>query len=255
MRRAIGLLTLTNLWFLYTTPFACSAEEGPPAQAAKSQKAKVIQSAGEQISRGRDVNGMLARGRVFNASPGSSEVIEKWVCIGELRPGREAARESALQVADKKLAEYLRSLRPETDWPQSRVRSFVMRMAVDDSNFTEQLESGNRERLMKEFGIPETLSAEELRPEFGDKQLFVSKVEIVLTKALKNELAYKLRLDEAKERQWSLAKVMLAALAVFATIGLYYRFDERTKGYYTNWLRVGALAALAGAGYGIVRLL
>ena len=44
------------------------------------------------------------------------------------------------------------------------------------------------------------------------------------------------------------------ALALFATVGLYYRFDERTKGYYTNWLRMGAFALLSVAGYGIVHL-
>jgi hypothetical protein len=253
MRHTIGLLALANLWLLYTTPFARSAEPCPPAQAAKSQKAPAAQAPVVQVSReGRAVTFHFSRGRSDSASPAPSELLETWICKGSPRTGREAALEDALHVADEKLAEYLRSIRPESDWPQSLLRAYVLRLYDDSKADTLALEEGAREQLKARFDydLPDSKDLSDL----GDKKLYISKVGLNLTREFRDELVYKLRLDEAKQRQWWLAKALLAALALCATVGLYYRFDERTKGYYTNWLRVGALALLAIAGYGIVHL-
>ena len=45
---------------------------------------------------------------------------------------------------------------------------------------------------------------------------------------------------------------MLACLAIFVT---YVRADEATRGYFTNRLRLVALAAAGAAGYAVYRFL
>jgi hypothetical protein len=252
MRRTIGLLALTNLWLLYTTPFARSAEECPPAQTQKIQRASKAQPPSLEITRNGSNVTMHFSGKSSANAVKPSGPLDIWPCQGKLQPSRRAALENALQVADAKLVEYLRQFRPDINWPQRDIRAFVMRMNDDLKTDTPMLEESNRETLKKKFGID--LSSEELKSEIGDKQFWVAEVQLNLTREIKEDLLYKLRLDEAKQRQWWMAKLMLAALALFGTLGLYYRFDERTKGYYTNWLRVGALAMLALAGYGIVHL-
>jgi hypothetical protein len=51
-----------------------------------------------------------------------------------------------------------------------------------------------------------------------------------------------------QERQLLLGKVLAALVAVFTAFAGYYRLEEATKGYYTNWLRLGALGLVAAVG-------
>jgi hypothetical protein len=215
MRRAFHLLALTNLWLLFVTPFAFGAADSTASQQQGSRKQVVTIKSSSAPSAAR------------------STVLDTWRPVtGAHKATRDAAREDALKGADEQLHEYLRQIRPETDWSPRELRKFVNKMLVPNSE-----------------DIPQDEDVV-----IDGKPLFVATVQLQLTKELQGELLHKLRLDEARERQWWAAKGLFAALALFAAVGLYYRFDERTKGYYTNWLRLGALAFLALVGYGILRL-
>jgi hypothetical protein len=54
-----------------------------------------------------------------------------------------------------------------------------------------------------------------------------------------------------QERQLLLGKILAGLVAVFTAFAGYYRLEEATKGYYTNWLRLGALGLLAAVGTAI----
>jgi len=54
-----------------------------------------------------------------------------------------------------------------------------------------------------------------------------------------------------QERQLLLGKILAGVVAVFTAFAGYYRLEEATKGYYTNWLRLGALGLVAAVGAAI----
>lgn len=52
----------------------------------------------------------------------------------------------------------------------------------------------------------------------------------------------------AEHRQFLLVKVLAGVVAVLAAVAGYFRLDEATKGYYTNWLRLAAVGLVGGVG-------
>ena len=55
----------------------------------------------------------------------------------------------------------------------------------------------------------------------------------------------------AEGRMLSLAKILFGLVAFLAVLAGYFRLEEATKGYYTNWLRLAALGFLFAAGAGL----
>jgi hypothetical protein len=53
------------------------------------------------------------------------------------------------------------------------------------------------------------------------------------------------------ERQFLLGKIVAGLVAVFTAFAGYYRLEEATKGYYTNWLRLGAVGLVGAVGAAI----
>jgi hypothetical protein len=51
-----------------------------------------------------------------------------------------------------------------------------------------------------------------------------------------------------QERQLLLGKILAGLVAVFTAFAGYHRLEEATKGYYTNWLRLGAVGLVAAVG-------
>jgi hypothetical protein len=218
MRRAFNLLAMTNLGLLFATPFAFGAGEVVIKQQRESRERSITI---------RKSSGSAAR----ISAPASGTVLETWPITGGNRTTQESALEDALKKAEGKLGDYLRSIRPESNWSANDLRRFVIRMKSANDQIP-------RDDEIKIDGNP----------------TFAASIELQLTKEIHGELLRQLRLDEARERQWGLSRYLFGALALFAAIGLYYRFDERTKGYYTNWLRLGAVVFLGLAVYGIRHL-
>jgi hypothetical protein len=59
----------------------------------------------------------------------------------------------------------------------------------------------------------------------------------------------------AEGRMLVLGKILAGLVALLAVVAGYIRLDEWTKGYYTGWLRLGAVGLLAAAGTGLWWLL
>jgi hypothetical protein len=56
------------------------------------------------------------------------------------------------------------------------------------------------------------------------------------------------RLERMEERELLLAKVLGGILGLLTAVFGYYKLDEMTKGYYTGWLRVAAVALVLAVG-------
>jgi len=59
------------------------------------------------------------------------------------------------------------------------------------------------------------------------------------------------RKERVERRMILLAKLLAGLVALLGVVAGYVRLDEYTKGYYTGWLRAGALGALAVVGAGL----
>jgi hypothetical protein len=62
------------------------------------------------------------------------------------------------------------------------------------------------------------------------------------------------RQELMRQRQLLLARILAGVVALLVAVVGYLRLDEATKGYYTLWLRLGALALVGGVGAALVLL-
>jgi hypothetical protein len=62
------------------------------------------------------------------------------------------------------------------------------------------------------------------------------------------------RQELMKQRQLLLARVLAGLVALLVAVVGYLRLDEATKGYYTLWLRLGAVSLVAGVGLALLLL-
>lgn len=95
--------------------------------------------------------------------------------------------------------------------------------------------------------VKETYKSSVERPELGTVRQVRFRVEV--TPSDKNDILQRDRHYRMEQRMLLLAKVLGGLVAVLATIAMYVRLDEFSKGYYTLWLRVaGVVAAAVTAG-------
>jgi len=130
------------------------------------------------------------------------------------------AKQDALKKAQQKVLDYLAKQDPPLDWKPTA------------------------EFLVEEKLVKEVETKVENLPKSGLTYWSIFDVEVgpkTLRKIL--ELDRQVRV---LSRQILLAKILAVLVSIFAAVGLYYRLDEATKGYYSGWLFLGGLA-LVGA--------
>jgi hypothetical protein len=229
MRRTIELLALSNLLIFFGSPlFAQDQGRAARGQRATTEQKQIV------IERG---NTRIAVSSSPSTRFSSAAPLERWEITSARGLGRADALEKVLSNADDRLRLYLREQRPNSDWSKKQLREVVLKMWNPTKSQADT-----------------ELTEEERREQLDGKQFWVMEGELLLTAPIKEEISRKLRFEEAKRRQWWVTKGLLGVLALLATVGIYYRLDDRTKGYYTNMLRLGALAILGLAGYGIAHL-
>jgi hypothetical protein len=113
-----------------------------------------------------------------------------------------------------------------------------------------------RQHLVKESGEPE----EKDLGDFGRVYTVVLRVEVTpkaYQELLKREANHRLELRKelAGERQQLALKVLGAAVLLLGAVAAYFRLDDATKGYYSVWLRLGAVGLIAVAAAGLLTLL
>jgi hypothetical protein len=136
----------------------------------------------------------------------------------------EDARKDALEKARLALNEYFQELDPPLEWRPSS--AYIQK------------------RLFK--GEPERLQEEDQGVAGHTVKCWRWKL------AISSEDWYDIQRRDRKarvdERLLILARVLAGLVAVLAVIAGYIRADDWTKGYYTGWLRAGAVAVVALAG-------
>jgi hypothetical protein len=189
---------------------------GPPKPGRKVEPAKP--------ARGRRTPGprpVPAPERVALAvvkGSGSTEAAE-WTVIGS-GDTKEAARQAALRQAEMKLADYLADQDPPVSWRPSL--AFIDKRLVKNDND----------------------AIEDRGPPVG--KVHNVTLDVRVGSEERQAIAEAERGFHQDQRTALLAKLLTLALAVMAGVAGYIRLGELSKGYYAGWLRLGALAGIAG---------
>jgi hypothetical protein len=135
---------------------------------------------------------------------------------------QQDGNEVALDKAVKELDDYLARQDPPVHWKPSR--DWVAKNLVKSRH--EEVKEFKDEELLKK-GYDVTLNVE-----VGPKQH---------REILEND-----RQERVQQRELLLARVLAGVVALLLAVVGYLRLDEATKGYYTLWLRLGALGLVGG---------
>lgn len=139
----------------------------------------------------------------------------------------DEAWQDALQEARSEVAALLRRTQPQLHWTPPL--SFVEQRLVKEESETESPPD-------PDVGIMRQV---ELRLEISNRDY--------------QEMVQMARRDLIPWRLLTLAKCFAGLLAVLTAFTGYVRLEEWTKGYYTAWLRLGALAFMSAAGFLLLR--
>jgi hypothetical protein len=150
---------------------------------------------------------------------------------------RELAELAVLEKARLELANLVRQIKPDSRWIPS--------IQYIKSHLVKPKSSGLNPEIIPEEGELES----------GEPYTtYLATVELEMSSRVRDDILRQIRYGDARERQWVLGKVLLAILSVIGTAAGYFQLEDRTKGYYTAWLRLAAAGALAAAGFGIAHL-
>lgn len=138
------------------------------------------------------------------------------------RSSEDAAKQEARERARKWLSRFLDGLSPYSHWSPSS--SYIERKLL--------VEQPKVSAVDKRVGPDESVT------------MYVATAELSVSEHAWREMLRIVRHDEARQRQWFLAKGLLALLAFLGSTAAYYRLDDFTKGYYTRWLQVGAVTTV-----------
>lgn len=182
--------------------------------------------------------------RLFNASkpkkvlrPAPQPLVPgrlpDYTAQGEFKSSVEEARLSALAVAQRQIGDYLLSRRHGPRWepPMAYISEHLITSSREERHTPEMLE-----KYKDDPSGP-------LMAEMRRVTLEVRVTEDLLTEALRGE-----RESRVQSRAAELLRLLAVAVVCLGAIGLYVRFDDLTKGYYTGWLRGLTLMIVALAG-------
>src|SRR5262245_17352992 len=150
----------------------------------------------------------------------SENRIQTWTVEGRFKVDPEDADQDALDQAREKVQSSLPGIdwKPSTEW----VQKLVKKRTPESRTFDEQLGPMHRVRL-----------------------------EIELSPQARGEIVRLDREHRSQERMIWLAKALGMLVALMAGVAGYVHLDERTKGYYTNWLRLGGGSLVFAIGAGL----
>ncbi|HEY3227675.1 MAG TPA: hypothetical protein VGJ87_00560 [Roseiflexaceae bacterium] len=167
----------------------------------------------------------VPRLRVIKTTSAAEKKNPTFNVVGGWSVTDEDANQSALLEAQAALIGYLRSLDPPVEWTPSLKyidQHLVKLKKCDTNDFKEDV------GVMKQV-----------------------RIDMELTSADRRNIQLKDREFHSQERMLWLAKVLGGLVASFAALAGYVHLDERTKGYYTNWLRLAAFGFVAVVGAGL----
>jgi hypothetical protein len=159
--------------------------------------------------------------------PPKKEDNPTWKVDGPHAVTTDEAWEAALTQAQSKLVEHLHSQSPPVEWVPT-TKFIHDKMVTRSAEDTQELNDP----------IPVTMRRVRL--------------EIELKPQVMREIREKDRDYRVRQRMITVGMGLGVLVLFLAGISAYLRFDDWSKGYYTTWLKVGALAFVLAAGLGLL---
>jgi len=202
----------------------------------------------------------------FNGTPASENVAEKvFIVSSQWNFSKGDALANALEKAREQVEVYLRQQKPSLEWTPKP--AFVRDRMLGDLRTAEvelrKKELGEKEGKgeLVEFNVDERFRAIEETRELDQARAVqdedVRETKRVWLKVVINPETWKQiqkesrqaedqrRLKVTERRMVFLVKVLAGIVVLLLTICGYIRLDEWSKGYYTHWLKLGAIACIA----------
>lgn len=155
--------------------------------------------------------------------PTSPAHVIRFQVTGPFQSDEAKAYQAALESARDRIIRGLREKKPHL-------------------SFKQRLTLGMAERYITK----RSSDSEYIKPPI-DKVMYATTLDLELRKEDQEELYKLMRLEEAQSRQaWIVQPFILAVVALLLVAG-YFRLEEKTRGYYTYWLRTGAVLIFVGA--------
>ena len=157
--------------------------------------------------------------------------------VGAQKVSVEDAEYDALVQAQMELEKYLRSLDPPVYW---KPRLDYIRNTLLKGNVP-----------VVDVPLPEG-TAREVLEDHQVTSLKRAVFDIEITPTVRRDLLYHARQDLSWDRLLAVSPILGGVVLLLIALSAYIHLDERTRGYYTGWLRlgaVGAAAAVIGSGW------
>lgn len=220
-----GLLTLGLLTPSRVTKVRVGAPKPPPQVAIVPPSGKVVHNPWappwEEAKSGRPAPEPVGMPAPRVELPNPTWTVEsRWMST------RADALQDALREAQAEIVAYLRNQQPPVDWtpPVDYIQLRLVKQPWQEEP--------------KEFDGLGTMYRVRLRAEIGPVE--------------RSEMLERGRATRSEQRMLLLGKMLLGLVAVLGAVAGFLRLDERTKGFYTGWLK---LAAVGFAGAVVVGLL
>jgi hypothetical protein len=161
------------------------------------------------------------RSRHARPAPAPNQVVATFEAIG-YGENWDYAYDCALKDAQAKIASWATAEDPSLQWKPSL--ALVQRLV-------KKLERSEDDVNVEKVGLMRQVS-----------------LEVEVTQNDVNNIQREAREFRSTDRMILLSKILAGLVAFFAAIAAYFRLEDATKGYYTNWLRLGALGFVAAVG-------
>ncbi len=135
----------------------------------------------------------------------------------------EEAKQDALSQVRNEVLEYLRSQGLALQWPPPESYFWTLKKDFDD-----------HPRDMPQLGQVREVR---LRVEVNEDNV--------------RDILRQDRGIRAEHRMLTLGKILGSLVALCIAVAGYFRLEEATKGYYTGWLRLGAVGFVSAVGFGL----
>jgi hypothetical protein len=162
---------------------------------------------------------------VVPAKPSTSDSLPRWTVHADGNP--DYARETALERAQQKVIVYLQQRHPRIEW-------------VPDQEYIDQhLVKDRRNRPS---------------PDIEGEKVEHRELDVAITPEDDRDILQQDSQYRMDQRLLWVGAGLAGLVVLFGAIAGYIRLDEWSKGYYTWWLRFGALGFLGVAGAGLMLL-
>jgi hypothetical protein len=156
-----------------------------------------------------------------------------WSVAGGWEGSSFEAQQSALEAARVEVIAFLRSQHPPNNWTPSRdyVQTYLVKTPWKEE----------AKPILDEKGEP-----------LGTA--YQVQIQVEITPSALQDMEARGQACRVQNRMLGLGKVLLALMALLAVVTGCLRLDERTKGYYTRWLTLGAVGLVGLAWLGLILL-